>query len=91
MFIIILKYNIHSYEYNDIRRNYTVMFVINDIYYFQLGVAVGFLLPPIFVKMSENKDDIGRDLETMFYSVAAFTTVLFITVLLCKYFLIFHL
>uniref|UniRef100_A0AAG5DGP2 Choline/ethanolamine transporter FLVCR1 n=1 Tax=Anopheles atroparvus TaxID=41427 RepID=A0AAG5DGP2_ANOAO len=47
----------------------------------QLGIAVGFLLPPILV---ENHDDIsliGRDLRVMFYMVAGFTSVLVVLVL----------
>lgn len=34
--------------------------------------------------MHDNLDDIGHDLTTMFYSVAAFTTVLLVTVVLCE-------
>lgn len=48
----------------------------------QLGIAIGFLLPPVMVKNHENLDDIGRDLSTMYYSVASFTTVLFVLILL---------
>uniref|UniRef100_A0A182JIR1 Major facilitator superfamily (MFS) profile domain-containing protein n=1 Tax=Anopheles atroparvus TaxID=41427 RepID=A0A182JIR1_ANOAO len=47
----------------------------------ELGIAVGFLLPPILV---ENHDDIsliGRDLRVMFYMVAGFTSVLVVLVL----------
>ncbi|KFB48526.1 AGAP005839-PA-like protein [Anopheles sinensis] len=47
----------------------------------QLGIAVGFLVPPMLV---ENHDDIsliGNDLRLMFYIVAGFTTVLVVLVL----------
>ncbi|XP_065341814.1 heme transporter FLVCR1 isoform X2 [Cloeon dipterum] len=44
----------------------------------QLGVASGFLLPPILVKNHDNLDDIGYDLSFMFYGVAIFTTILFV-------------
>ncbi|XP_058054546.1 heme transporter FLVCR2 [Anopheles bellator] len=47
----------------------------------QLGIAVGFLAPPLLV---ENHDDIsliGDDLRLMFYIVAGFTTFLVILVL----------
>lgn len=48
----------------------------------QLGIAVGFLLPPIIVKNSENLDVIGKGLGLMFFSVAAFTTVLLILIII---------
>uniref|UniRef100_A0A2M4BLW0 Choline/ethanolamine transporter FLVCR1 n=1 Tax=Anopheles marajoara TaxID=58244 RepID=A0A2M4BLW0_9DIPT len=47
----------------------------------QLGIAVGFLVPPMLV---ENHDDIsliGDDLRLMFYIVAGFTTFLVVLVL----------
>uniref|UniRef100_A0A2M3Z4T4 Choline/ethanolamine transporter FLVCR1 n=1 Tax=Anopheles braziliensis TaxID=58242 RepID=A0A2M3Z4T4_9DIPT len=47
----------------------------------QLGIAVGFLVPPLLV---ENHDDIsliGDDLRLMFYIVAGFTTLLVVLVL----------
>ncbi|KAK4304984.1 hypothetical protein Pmani_023096, partial [Petrolisthes manimaculis] len=47
-----------------------------------LGVALGFLLPPAIVPVTENKEDISRGLSYMFYGVAALTTVLFITIIL---------
>ncbi|XP_050091540.1 feline leukemia virus subgroup C receptor-related protein 2 [Anopheles aquasalis] len=46
----------------------------------QLGIAVGFLVPPMLV---ENHDDIsliGDDLRLMFYIVAGFTTLLVVLV-----------
>jgi hypothetical protein len=52
---------------------------------FQLGIAVGFLLPPILVKNHAELDLIGNDLQFMFYSVAGFTTILVILVVLCKH------
>lgn len=42
----------------------------------QLGIAVGFVLPPILVTNSDNLDEIGADLQLMFYMVAGLTTVL---------------
>ncbi|XP_049541795.1 feline leukemia virus subgroup C receptor-related protein 2 [Anopheles darlingi] len=47
----------------------------------QLGIAVGFLVPPMLV---ENHDDIsliGDDLRLMFYIVAGFTSVLVVLVI----------
>lgn len=51
---------------------------------FQLGIAVGFVLPPILVKNHADKDLIGRDLQFMFYSVAGFTTILVVLVIFCE-------
>lgn len=48
----------------------------------QLGVAVGFLLPPMLVKMQEDNVKIGEELSIMFYYIAAFTTVILIMILL---------
>jgi FLVCR family feline leukemia virus subgroup C receptor-related protein len=50
----------------------------------QLGVALGFFLPPILVKDHENIDDIGADLKLMFYIVAGVCTALFIVVVIGK-------
>ncbi|KAL7045994.1 hypothetical protein ACKWTF_002426 [Chironomus riparius] len=50
----------------------------------QLGIAIGFLFPSIIVKNSDDMNQIGNDLQFMFYLVAAFTTVL--AVLICIFF-----
>ncbi|XP_075217030.1 histamine transporter isoform X2 [Lycorma delicatula] len=42
----------------------------------QLGVAIGFVLPPMMVPNSENLSTIGADLSLMYYSIAIFTSVL---------------
>ncbi|CRK92699.1 CLUMA_CG006341, isoform A [Clunio marinus] len=42
----------------------------------QLGIAVGFLIPPMLVKNHDDLNLIGRDLLFMFYCVAGFTTIL---------------
>ncbi|XP_066533611.1 feline leukemia virus subgroup C receptor-related protein 1 isoform X1 [Hoplias malabaricus] len=45
----------------------------------QLGVAIGFLLPPVLVpNTSEDKDLMGRNISIMFYGTAAVSTLLFI-------------
>lgn len=54
------------------------------VLHLQLGIAVGFLLPPMLVKNHDEIDLIGRDLQFMFYSVAGFTTILVVLVLFCK-------
>lgn len=48
----------------------------------QLGVAIGFLLPSLMVKNHDNLEDIANDLSVMYYSVAGFTTVLFVLIIL---------
>ena len=53
--------------------------------YVQLGVAIGFLLPTMMVRKHENMDNIAQDLSVMYYSVAGFTTVLLVLIILCKY------
>lgn len=45
---------------------------------------MGFLLPPVLVPYSDNLDDIGRDLGTMFYMGAGVTTFFFIMVIISK-------
>ncbi|RZC18433.1 putative MFS-type transporter C09D4.1, partial [Asbolus verrucosus] len=47
----------------------------------QLGVAVGFLLPPMLVDGNGTTDQITHDLYVMFISVAVFTTVLLVLIL----------
>ncbi|XP_028034143.1 feline leukemia virus subgroup C receptor-related protein 2 isoform X1 [Bombyx mandarina] len=48
----------------------------------QLGVALGFLLPPMLVKSTGTMEEIGHDFQLMFYLVAGFTSVLFVFILL---------
>ncbi|XP_032786902.2 feline leukemia virus subgroup C receptor-related protein 2 isoform X1 [Daphnia magna] len=47
----------------------------------QLGIALGFLLPPIMVQDHDNVEDIGADLKRMFYIVAGVCTAFFLLVL----------
>lgn len=51
---------------------------------FQLGAALGFLIPPMIVQDSENLEDIGSDLWTMFVSFAVVDTVVFLLVIWSK-------
>jgi hypothetical protein len=39
----------------------------------------------MIVKNHDNLDEIGRDLSVMYYSVAGFTTVLLVLIILCEY------
>ncbi|XP_046961478.1 uncharacterized MFS-type transporter C09D4.1 isoform X2 [Vanessa cardui] len=48
----------------------------------QLGVALGFLLPPMIVRAQGTVEEIGADLQFMFYLVAGITSVLFVFILL---------
>lgn len=47
----------------------------------QLGIAVGFLVPPLLVQNHDDLNLIGDDLRVMFYIVAGFTSLLVILVL----------
>lgn len=51
---------------------------------FQLGVAVGFLFPPMIVRNHDDLNLISRDLRFMFYSVAVFTSFVFIAIVTGK-------
>ncbi|KAL0279177.1 UNVERIFIED_CONTAM: hypothetical protein PYX00_000786 [Menopon gallinae] len=46
----------------------------------QLGVAIGFLFPPMIVKSHEDINEIGADLQFMYYIVAGITTLVFIAI-----------
>ena len=50
----------------------------------QLGIAIGFVVPPMLVANSDDLDLIGHDLQWMFNYVAGLTTVLVILMVLCK-------
>ncbi|CAL1687172.1 unnamed protein product [Lasius platythorax] len=47
----------------------------------QLGIAIGFLFPPMLVPNSDNICNIERGLRLMFYIVAAFTTLVLVLIL----------
>ncbi|XP_020296330.1 feline leukemia virus subgroup C receptor-related protein 2 [Pseudomyrmex gracilis] len=48
----------------------------------QLGIAIGFLFPPMLVSNSEEICDIENGLKLMFYIVAIFTTILLVGILI---------
>ncbi|KAL0901983.1 hypothetical protein ABMA27_007120 [Loxostege sticticalis] len=48
----------------------------------QLGVALGFVLPPMIVRATGTIEQIGADFQVMFYLVAGVTSVLFVLILL---------
>lgn len=52
----------------------------------QLGVALGFLLPPLIVRNHDDLELVGQDFQLMFYVIAGFTSLLVILVFFCKFF-----
>lgn len=44
----------------------------------QIGIAVGFLTPPVLVPNSDSLDTIGTNLRNMFYGTAAVTSAIFL-------------
>ncbi|GIY57247.1 uncharacterized MFS-type transporter C09D4.1 [Caerostris extrusa] len=44
----------------------------------QFGIALGFLVPPLIVPNSSNKDDIERGLGILYYGLAVINSVIFI-------------
>lgn len=56
-----------------------------SLLFLQLGVALGFLLPPVLVANHDDLALVGRDLQLMFYIVAGLTTLLVVLVVFCKY------
>ncbi|XP_017891804.2 feline leukemia virus subgroup C receptor-related protein 2-like, partial [Ceratina calcarata] len=48
----------------------------------QLGIAIGFLFPPMLVQNSEDMNIVGRGLQVMFYIVATFTTIILVLIAL---------
>ncbi|XP_064627340.1 heme transporter FLVCR2-like isoform X2 [Lineus longissimus] len=47
----------------------------------QVGVALGFLIPPNMIPFSRDYDEVGHNMSIMFYATAGVTTALFILVL----------
>lgn len=50
----------------------------------QLGIALGFLIPPVLVPNVDDLDELGNHIRVMFYINAGVTTVSFILVVLSK-------
>uniref|UniRef100_A0A6B2EFF3 Choline/ethanolamine transporter FLVCR1 n=1 Tax=Phlebotomus kandelakii TaxID=1109342 RepID=A0A6B2EFF3_9DIPT len=48
----------------------------------QLGIAIGFVMPPLLVRNHDDLDLVGRDLKFMFYLVAGYTSLLVVLVLI---------
>lgn len=56
----------------------------------QLGVAMGFLIPPMLVKNHDDLEMVGADLKFMFYLVAGFTSVLLVLIILCGFWFYYY-
>jgi hypothetical protein len=50
----------------------------------QVGIALGFLIPPAVVKNHVELDDIGQDLNVLCYGYAIGPTVVLVLLLLCE-------
>lgn len=50
----------------------------------QLGIAIGFLVPPILVPNVEDMDELANHIQVMFYITAGVATFLFILVIIGK-------
>lgn len=50
----------------------------------QLGIAIGFLVPPILVPNVEDVDELAHHIRVMFYISAGVATIIFILVVICK-------
>ena len=50
----------------------------------QVGVALGFLIPPAVVKNHVQLDDIGQDLRVLCYGYAIAPTVVLVLLLVCE-------
>ncbi|XP_069494147.1 choline/ethanolamine transporter FLVCR2 isoform X2 [Ambystoma mexicanum] len=48
----------------------------------QLGIAVGFLLPPLLVPNSDDLEELAYNIRTMFFGTAAVATALFVLVVI---------
>lgn len=73
-------------EKNKAKNNAKILltFLLSLTLFLQLGVAVGFVLPPMLVPNSENLETVGKDLQMMFYMVAGLTSVLLVLMVFCK-------
>ena len=49
-----------------------------------MGIAIGFLVPPILVPNVDDMDDLAYHISIMFYITAGMATVIFILVVFSK-------
>lgn len=64
------------------------MFFISIVFpvLFQLGIAIGFLVPPILVPNVDDMDELAGHIRVMFYITAGVATLLFVLVVFSKAF-----
>lgn len=55
-----------------------------------MGIAIGFLVPPILVPNVDDVDELEYHIRTMFYITAGVATALFILVIIGKTFIRIH-
>lgn len=58
--------------------------IVFFLFSLQLGIAIGFLIPPILVPNVEDKDELAHHIRVMFYITAGVATLLFILVVFGK-------
>ncbi|XP_015592597.1 feline leukemia virus subgroup C receptor-related protein 2 isoform X7 [Cephus cinctus] len=85
--IVMKYYGISSLTVDMTSMIYMIMYIpfIFPASYFLdkfLGVAIGFLFPPMLVKSSTDNAIIGGGLQVMFYIVAALTSIILVLILL---------
>lgn len=64
------------------------LFDFNNLIVFQLGSALGFLLPSVMVRDSSDMSVIRNSLRKMHATIAVASTIIFILILLRKYIII---
>lgn len=57
--------------------------------FFQLGIAIGFLVPPVLVPNVDDKDKLAYHVSIMFYITAGVATFIFILVVIGKILVIY--
>ena len=65
---------------------FSFVFFIVLLVPFQLGIALGFLVPPILVPNVDNEDELAYHIRIMFYITAGVATVLFVLVVFGRVF-----
>lgn len=53
--------------------------------FLQLGVALGFLLPPMMVNVEGNEEAITRDLYVLFITIGIVSTIILVLILIREY------
>lgn len=61
-----------------------LLILLNSSIVLQLGIAIGFLVPPILVPNVDDMDELAHHIRNMFYITAGVATLLFILVVFGK-------